>query len=73
MVPILFETFGNVRADEAGAAPDADFGAVAGGEGEGFVLGGSGGHDGRGGGMNVDAAYQFNAIQCNARQIYLSF
>lgn len=62
VVPVLFETFGNVRADEAGAAPDADFGAIAGGEGEGFVLG-SGGHDGRGGVIkNVDAAYQFNAM-----------
>lgn len=29
-----------MRADEASAASDADFGSVTGGEGEGFVLGG---------------------------------
>lgn len=31
VISVLLEAFGDVRADEAGAAPDADFGAIAGG------------------------------------------
>mmetsp|Transcript_7440 Transcript_7440/g.13387 ORF Transcript_7440/g.13387 Transcript_7440/m.13387 type:complete len:206 (+) Transcript_7440:672-1289(+) len=38
LVSVLFEAFGDVGTDEAGSATDADFGAVAWGEGECFVV-----------------------------------
>ena len=38
VVSVLLEALGDVRADEAGAAADADFGALSGGQGEGFVV-----------------------------------
>ena len=39
MVSVLLEALGNVRADEAGAAADADLGPLSGGQGEGLVVG----------------------------------
>ena len=39
MVTVLLEALGNVRADESGAASDADLGPLSGGQGEGLVVG----------------------------------
>mmetsp|Transcript_14550 Transcript_14550/g.31623 ORF Transcript_14550/g.31623 Transcript_14550/m.31623 type:complete len:206 (-) Transcript_14550:4-621(-) len=38
LVSVFFEAFGDVRADEAGSTANADFGAIAWGEGECFVV-----------------------------------
>ena len=38
VVSVLLEALGDVRADEAGTAADADLGALSGGQGEGFVV-----------------------------------
>ncbi len=68
MVAVLFETFGNMRANEAGSAPNADFGSVAGGEDEGFVFDGSSG----GGGHVVVVVVVVVVVEMNDRQPGLS-